>query len=370
MVRKLIRCPQCGADNKENHNFCEFCGGKLATYKFCTECGQKNVENANFCENCGTPLETFVYGMKSSETQDNLNKELNTSNETVSLGLTPAESLIIMDHKFYQGYGTELQEMLKVTLIDLVFKDVFKLEVKEVEKKGLFSSKLVKETYLLEGKNFNMPLKPHEEVFRKYLPNRVDSKRLKKLQQQIYRHSNDYAKKKLLEPLALNGFFDVEKKFLGKKYSLSYKGQDTQEMIFKLKEDGKDLENWIETDPERARAYILMGGSNIFLTDDYYFDWFKNNSKKISALFAGVAVVGTAYAFSKVRWYSAFRRHHSSGIDFDDFDDFNSFDDNFSDIFSDASTFDVFDSMDFSDFDSGFDGGGFDGGGDGGGGGD
>lgn len=361
MVRKLIKCPECGANNEDNYNFCKSCGKKLINYKFCPECSHKNVDNARFCENCGTSLKTS----ESVETQNNIND----SNDTVSLGLTPAESLMIMDHKFYQGYGTALQELLKVTLIDLVFKDVFKLEVKEVEKKGLFSSKLVKETYLLEGENFNMPLKPHEEVFRKYLPSRVDGNRLKKLQQQVYRHSNDYAKKKLLEPLVLEGFFNVEKKFLGKKYSLSYKGQNTQEMIFKLKEDGKDLENWIETDPERARAYILMGGSNIFLTDDYYFDWFKNNSKKISALFAGVAVVGTAYAFSKVRWYGAFRRHHS-GIDFDDFDDFNSFDDSFSDIFSDASTFDVFDSMDFSDFDSGFDSGGFDGGGDGGGGGD
>lgn len=360
MVRKLIKCPECGSNNDDNYNFCKSCGKKLVKYKFCPECAHKNVDTARFCENCGMSLTFEFDGVKN---QNNVNDY----GGMVSLDLTPAESLMIMDHGFYQGYGTALQELLKVTLIDLVFKDVFKLEVREVEKKGLFSSKLVKETYLLEGKNFNMPLKPHEEVFRKYLPGKVDSKRLKKLQQQVYRHSNDYAKKKLLEPLALEGFFDVEKKFLGKKYSLSYKGLDAQEMIFKLKEDGKDLENWIETDPGRAKAYILMGGSNIFLTDDYYFEWFKNNSKKISALFAGAAVVGTAYAFNKVRWYSAFR-HHSPGIDFDDFDDFTSFDDSFSDIFSDVSTFDVFDSMDFNDFDSGFDSGGFDGGGDCGGG--
>ena len=122
----------------------------------------------------------------------------------------------------------------------------------------------------------------------------------------------------------------------------------------------KNLDNWIETDPERAKAYLLMGGSNIFLTDDYYFDWFKNNSKKIAALFIGVAVVGVAYRFSNIRWYSAFSRH-SNGIDFDDFDDFDdfgSFDDNsFNDIFSDSDVFDTFDSMDFDDFDSGFDSG-------------
>ncbi len=363
-MRKLIRCPQCGADNKEGHNFCEFCGEKLVTPKFCTECGQKNVENAKFCENCGTPLETLVSGMKSSETQDNTNKELNNSNDAVSLDLTPAESLMILNHKTYQSIPKEL---FKVTLIDLIFKNVFKLDVQEVEKKGIFGSKIVKKTYLLEGKKFRMPLKPHEEVFRKHLPRKADSKRLKKLQQRVYKtYHNNYAQKKLLEPLSLEGFFEVEKKFLGKKYSLSSKGMETRQIIMELKDEGKNLESWIESDPERAKAYLLMGGSNIFLTDDYYFDWFKNNSKKIGALFIGATAVSTAYAFRKIRWYGAFK--HSHGIDFDDFDDFDSFDDSFSDIFSDVSTFDIFDSMDFNDFDSGFDSDGFDGGDFGGGG--
>ncbi len=375
-MRKLIECPKCGADNEENYNFCELCGEKLVIYKFCPECSQKNVENANFCENCGTHLETSGSEIRSSETQYAPNEEPNNSNEMVSLNLTPAESLMITNHSYYQGHGDALKELLKVTLIDLIFKNVFKVDVQEVEKKGIFSSKLVTKTYLLEGKNFNMPLKHHEEVFRKHLPHKADSNRLRKLQQRVYKaYRNNYAEKKLLKPLALDGYFDVEKKFLGKKYSLSYKGTDAREMILKLKEDGQDLEYWIESDPEKARAYLQMGGSNIFLTDDYYFDWFKDNSKKISALFLGAAAIGTAYAFSKVRWYGAFSRHHSHGLDFDDFDDFDNFDYSFSDIFLDTDTFDIFDSMDFSDFDSGFDsgsyggfdGGGFDGGGDGGG---
>lgn len=372
-MKKLTRCPQCGANNDNNYNFCKLCGEKLGIYKFCPECGKKNVEYANFCENCGTHLKASRSDIGGLKSQYSLNKELTDSNNVVSLDLTPAESLMIMDHSFYQGHGSALKELMKVTLIDLIFKNVFKLDVREVEKKGIFGSKIVKKTYLLEGKNFNMPLKPHEEIFRKHLPHNADSKRLRKLQQRVYRtYHNNYARKKLLKPLSLEGFFDVENKFLGKKYSLSYKGIDAREMIFKLKEDGEYLENWIETDPERARAYILTGGSNIFLTDDHYLDWFKDNSKKISKLFVGATVVGTAYAFSKIRWYGAFRRQYSHGIDFNDFDDFNSFDDSFNDIFSNIDTFDIFDSMDFSDFDSGFDSesyGGFDGGGfDGGGG--
>ncbi|MGB9978776.1 zinc ribbon domain-containing protein [Methanobacterium sp.] len=365
----MIKCPECGADNGEKAQFCSLCGA--AIYKFCPECGHKNVNSARFCENCGTSLETSKSGII-EETQNNMNNGINNSNKVIPLDLTPAESLMITDHSFYQGHGAALKELLKVTLIDLIFKSVFKVETKEVEKKGIFGSKIVNETYLLEGKNFNMSLKPHEEIFRQYLPSKIDSNRLKKLQQDVYRHSNGYAKKKLLEPLALNGFFDVEKKFLGKKYSLSRKGIDAREMIFKFKEEGENLEYWIEKDPEKARAYLLTGGSNVFLTDDYYFDWFKNNSKKISKLFAVVAAVGTAYVFSKaysfsnIRWYSAFG-HHSGHIDFDDFDDFDTFGNGFSDIFSDIDTFDSFDSIDFSDFDSGFDSGGFDGGFDGGG---
>jgi hypothetical protein len=360
MVRKLIKCPECGANNDDNYNFCKSCGKKLVKYNFCQECGHKNVDTARFCENCGMNLKTFESG--SVKTQNGVND----SNEIVPLDLTPAESLMILDHKTHQRTPKEL---FKATLIDLIFKNVFQLDVQEVEKKGILGSKIVKKTYLLEGKNFNMPLKPHEEVFRKHLPRKADSKRLKKLQQQVYKtYHNNYAQKKLLEPLSLEGFFEVEKKFLGKKYFLSNKGVETQQMIMELKDEGRNLENWVENDPERAKSYLLMGGSNIFLTDVYYFNWFKNNSKKISALFAGAAAVGTAYAFNKIRWYGAFRKSYSHDMDFGDFDDFNSFD-SFSDIFSDFDTFDIFDSMDFSDFDSGFDGG-FDGGGDCGGGGD
>lgn len=368
MVIKLIKCPKCGTDNEDNYNFCESCGEKLKfDHIFCQECGKENAVNSKFCIGCGMSLETSDSIINESEA-----KATNTS-DMVSLDLTPAESLMIMDHDYYQS-RTGLKELLKRTFIDLIFKGVFKLDIQEVEKKGIFGTKIVQETYLYEGKNFNMPLRPHEEVFRKYLPSKLNSKRFKKLQQRVAQHSNNYTRKKLLEPLTLEGYFNVEKKFLGKKYSLSDKGVETQEMIFKLKDEGVDLENWVENDPERARAYLLMGGSNVFLTDDYYFEWFKNNSKKIAALFAGAAVIGTAYAFSRFRWHGGSGRHLHGGIDFDDFDDFSSFDDSFTDIFSDSDIFDTFDSVDFdsfdSGFDSGFDGGGFDGGGDGGGGGD
>ncbi len=366
----MIKCSQCGADNPEDSNFCRSCGENLkSTHKFCPECGQENSKNAKFCVGCGLSFEKHDVDSDNqnnlirSNSEPNPDKSQDSSDEMVMLDLTPAESLIILDQE------TPTKDLLKSTFIDLIFKNVFKIEVKKGVKKGFFGTKIFKDTYLYEGKNFNMPLKPHEEVFRKYLPDKVDSKRFKKLIQSVARSSGDYTKKQLLEPLAAEGYFNVEKKFFGKKYSLSDKGIETEQLILKLKDEGRDLDVWVDKDPERAKAYISMGGSNIFLTDDYYFNWFKNNSKKISKLFTGAAVIGTAYAFSKIRWYRAFS-YHGIDFDFDEFsssdNDFNSFGLDFTDIFSDSSAFDSFGAIDFDDFDAGFDSGGFDGGFDGG----
>ena len=141
-MKKLTKCPQCGANNKENSNFCEVCGERLKTIpKFCPECGTENVEIANFCENCGTSLETSKPSMKSLKTKymenptfENIPKD--NSRKKVSLNLTPAESLMILDHKTHQEASPK--DLLKATLIDLIFKSVFKLDVQEVEKKGIF----------------------------------------------------------------------------------------------------------------------------------------------------------------------------------------------------------------------------------------
>lgn len=381
-MKELIRCPQCGTGNKENSNFCEVCGERLKHLSnFCPECGKENVEIANFCENCGSRLETPKSWKLGSKVQDKKIPDLkanisgNKPAKKVSLDLTPAESLMILDHKKY-GRKNSLKELLKVTLMDLIFKDVFKLEVQEIEE----GNKKVKKIYLEEGKNFNMPLKPHEEVFKKYLPPITDKKRFQTLQGRVYRNAvrYDYVNKRLLKPLYSDGFFTVKKSFLRKKCTLSDKGLESQKIIKQLKSYGKNLENWIETDPEKAKTYLLIGGSNIFLTDKRNFNWFKNNHKRIGALFShkkSHKKIPDLDDFFECLWYSAFISG-SENVDID----------NIGDIFSDFDIFDVFDSIDagdsgfdgFSDegFDGGsegglwdlFDGDGFDGGDDGGGG--
>ncbi len=345
-------CNECGAKNEDKSNFCESCGEKLENIILCPHCGKENARNNKFCMDCGVSLEQSKSSPVDLESSKNENAD---SDKKISLDLTPAESLMILHHNYQ---GTTIQDLLKVTFIDLIFKNVFTMDVQEVEKKGIFGKKMVKKNYLEEGKNFNMPLKSHEEVFRKHLPSKANSKRFKKLQQRVIRkYRNNYYQKLLLEPLSEQGYFNVEKKFLRKKYTLSHKGEEVREIILEFKDEGRDLDEWIDSDPQKAKSYIMMGGSNIFLTDEYYLDWFKNNSRKISQLFMGVAAAGLVYNFSNIRWYNYFS--YSEDMDFDDFD---GFEDGFVDIFSDNSTFDSFDSVDFDDFDDGFDDGGGDGG--------
>ncbi|MGF7117174.1 hypothetical protein [Methanobacterium oryzae] len=233
--------------------------------------------------------------------------------------------------------------------MDLIFKNVFKLDVREVEEED---GKKVKKIHLLEGKNFNMPLKPHEEVFRKYLPPKSDSNRFQTLQGRVYRNAirYDYARKRLLKPLYSDGFFALKKSFLRKKCSLSDKGEESRQIIKQLKDDGKNLENWLETDPEKARAYLLTVGSNIFLMDKHNFNWFKENYKKISALFHVKKDDGDdADDFFDYIWYSAF----IFGLESASMD-------NIGDIFSDFDMFDIFDSIDIGDIDSVFENAGSD----------
>ena len=49
-----MKCPQCGAQNREGRKFCSQCGGPLATA--CSSCGFTNEPDEKFCGGCGQPL--------------------------------------------------------------------------------------------------------------------------------------------------------------------------------------------------------------------------------------------------------------------------------------------------------------------------
>ena len=343
----------------------------MAGHKLCPECGKENTENANFCENCGTSLKTIGLDKDTLDNAIQTDTFTDNSNQMGSLNLTPAESLMILDHEKY-SHRTSLRELLKVTLMDLVFKNVFKVDVQEFEEGG----REVKKIYLYEGENFNIPLKAHEEIFQEVYSE--GDNLFETFQWSVLRNAlkQGYAKEKLLKSLSSDGFFTIKKSLLRKKYVLSDKGVETKQIIQHLKDDGKNLEKWLETDPERAKAYMLIGGSNVFLTDKRNFKWFKNNSGRINSLFSNRRVHTDTSDFFDYYWYPTTAFILGSEImDIGGIDD----------LFSDFNMSDIFDSVDAGDFDfgfnssesdfggsdSGFDSGGFDSGGsDGGGGGD
>lgn len=62
-----IECPECGASNVGNPNFCQNCGDELPTTVDCPVCGASNDSQANFCQGCGGELSTSNQGKTSVE---------------------------------------------------------------------------------------------------------------------------------------------------------------------------------------------------------------------------------------------------------------------------------------------------------------
>ncbi|MCD4733893.1 zinc ribbon domain-containing protein [bacterium] len=50
-------CPDCGADNSDDANYCAGCGSEKPAAKFCTECGASVPEGANFCPECSHSIQ-------------------------------------------------------------------------------------------------------------------------------------------------------------------------------------------------------------------------------------------------------------------------------------------------------------------------
>lgn len=377
MVRKLIKCPECGADNGKDALFCSLCGATI--YKFCPECGKKNIKAAKFCMDCGASFESEVDSLETQNNEIYDQKDIfsDNSGKKVSLNLTPAESLMLLDPKKYVGHKESLKELLKVTLIDLICKKVFKVNIEE-GKTSIFGRKKADKIYLEEGELFEMPLKPHEKIFLECLPSESDSKRFWVLQARVYHKAlqYDYARKKLLEPLFSDDFFTIENGFPRNKYVLSDKGIKAQEIMLKLKDEGKNLENWLETDPERAKAYLQICGSNIFLADEYNFKCLKDNSKKIKTLFSNKKRYSDASKNYNYGWYPVFMQNSNNNIfSNEDIDrifnsiDANNFDFEFSNIESNngssSASYDGYiysGGCDSSSYSTGFDGSNSDGG--------
>jgi predicted RNA-binding Zn-ribbon protein involved in translation (DUF1610 family) len=127
---------------------CKSCGENIrATYDFCPKCGKENSGNTKFCANCGTGLERQNSGLTQKDLKTKLKPvESDNSDEIVALDLTPAESLIILNHH------TLTKELLKVTFIDLIFKNVFKSKFMKLKRKAYLEGKWLRKPIFMREK--------------------------------------------------------------------------------------------------------------------------------------------------------------------------------------------------------------------------
>ena len=189
---------------------------------------------------------------------------------------TPAESLTILNsHKigefeFIKRKPKQLKELVKLTLLDLLLKKVLKAEVHH-EPDGLIFKKLKKKMFISRGELFlDVDFKSHENMFKQHFldyPKAIElSKLAKKLKAEV-----DWMIPIISSVLISEGYFREEiKKFLfiekSRKILLTEKGHEAKSMIETLLEEGEtQLEDWMENDPARAKAFIMVCGSNIFL---------------------------------------------------------------------------------------------------------
>lgn len=231
---------------------------------FCIKCGTKNPSYAAFCMECGIDLKNTTSDLKETKGQN-----LNLSSEMESLELNPAESFLLLD------LDANGKEMLKLTMLDLLARRVIIMDTWE-EEKGLLVKKPTIIHEVGRGENFQTDLKPYEELFRKplYIYKEIEiqefiKKVLKEFSStfsasQFSRFKNIYIRTPLIE----EGYIEKVKKqgiTSREKYQLTDYGRQVRERIKDILDDADNLGEWVDTEPERAKAFISAIGTHIFI---------------------------------------------------------------------------------------------------------
>ncbi|AXV40263.1 zinc-ribbon domain-containing protein [Methanobacterium sp. BAmetb5] len=231
---------------------------------FCSGCGAKNPSNALFCMECGTKM---VHPSKNG-------RKDSSEEEMKSLGLAPAESyaLLHIDSPNISTDNTHGKELLKLTMKDLLARKVIKINSRE--EKGFLSKKMVNR--VSKGENFNQDLKPYQEVFtkplgknqeleiKKYFKNILKQFRSRLTGPLFYKYKNDFVMPVLIE----KGYVILtEKKGMlsNAKYALTEEGIRVKDRINDLFIDSDNLLNWMDSNPEKAKAFLSAVGTHIFI---------------------------------------------------------------------------------------------------------
>lgn len=181
--------------------------------------------------------------------------------------LSPAETLLLR-----LGSQASRKDLLKATLMDLVFRDKLKI-VKEKDETGR------EIPYLMRGSHFDFQVtKEHERIFLQPFAAdptlRILFKSMVKIGFQSSKSDRSYRLMVMHSPLLASyikqGFFDV---LLGR-FKLTPIGEQVRkEVETALQSEGKRLKQVFHTDPQRARTALLMLGGHTLLLSQMNSDW-------------------------------------------------------------------------------------------------
>lgn len=265
-----------------------------------------------------------------------------------SLNLTPAESLMIISP------DSNGNEMIKLTLIDLLLKKALKMSIEDDQESRFL--KRHKIAIISRNELSKLSFKPHEKILLEVIGD--NELNLKEFAKTLFRQvkSSDYKTTYVREPLVGKGYFRRQKRMLlalvpYNIYVLTEEGLEIKFKIMELLNEAEFLRKWIKEDLGRAKAYLSVLGSHIFLTNDYDIEDIKKFNRMLSYI---KPETKTSDYYSYYMYTVPIEYMDNNG-------DIHSFD------FLDISLLDNFESFDefFSDFDdvSGGDGNGGDDGG-------
>lgn len=254
-----------------------------------------------------------------------------------SLNLTPAESLMIISPK------SNGNEMIKITLMDLLLKKALKIDIAEQESR--FLKRHYDTIFISNGElSHDLKFKPHEQLLMDLI-SEYGELDLKEFAKKLYGtiKASEYKDMYVRVPLVNEGYFERQRKMIlalipYNTYVLTDKGEELKVKIMDLLDEAEYLEKWMREDLNRAKAYLSVIGSHILLLKNYDIEYIKKFNKKLSYI-KSESITSDYYNYYLYTVPFSYS---------DDFDNLQSFD------FLDISLLDNFDSFEefFSDFDA------------------
>ncbi|OPX97531.1 MAG: Adenylate cyclase 2 [Syntrophorhabdus sp. PtaB.Bin006] len=129
----MVKCVQCGAENRDQARFCHSCGAPLG--RRCKQCGNESLPSARFCDACGYSLveksagDEIGFGFPSSYTPKSLADKILTNRTSIE-GERKLVSVVFVDVADY----TSICEQLDPEDIHQIMDKFFRLLMDEIHR--------------------------------------------------------------------------------------------------------------------------------------------------------------------------------------------------------------------------------------------